>query len=61
MYRLDGSFFWARRPQGLAKSDARELRPLLKVPELQLLQQLAERHGKTAAQAWLERLLQKAF
>lgn len=42
------------QPQGLAKSDARELRPLLKVPELRTLQQLAERHGKTVSQARME-------
>eukprot|EP00435_Cladocopium_sp_Y103_P037872 s1463_g10.t1 len=43
----------------LTKSDARELRPLLKVPDLEQLQQIAERHAKTAAQVALRWSLQR--
>eukprot|EP00439_Symbiodinium_sp_Y106_P006344 s2510_g1.t1 len=43
----------------LTKSDAREMRPLLKVPELQLLQSIANRHDATAAQVALRWNLQR--
>ncbi|CAE7186129.1 AKR1D1 [Symbiodinium pilosum] len=43
----------------LTKSDAREMRPLLKVPELQLLQSIAKRYDASAAQVALRWNLQR--
>merc|ERR1712129_652397 len=43
----------------LTKSDAREMRPLLKVPENLLLQEIGKRHGVTAVQVALRWNLQR--
>jgi len=45
--------------QVLTKSDAREMRPLVKVPELPLLHSIAQRHDATAAQVALRWSLQR--